>query len=149
MDLPRILIVEDNGDDVALIRRAFKHCQIVNPLSVVSDGDAAVAYLSGTGPYADRAEHPLPALVMLDLKLPRRSGLEVLEWMKQQPLLKRTPVVILTSSKEHKDVNRAYDLGANSYLMKPVEFDELRAMVERLHLYWLVMNESPDMHVPG
>jgi CheY-like chemotaxis protein len=149
MDIPRILIVEDNDDDVALIRRAFKHCKILNPLSVVSDGDAAVAYLSGTGPYADRAEHPLPALVMLDLKLPRRSGLEVLEWMKQQPLLKRTPVVILTSSKEHRDVNRAYDLGANSYLMKPVEFDDLRAMVERLHLYWLVMNESPDMHVAG
>ena len=149
MDVQRILIVEDNGDDVALIRRAFKHCKIANPLSVVSDGDAAIEYLSGTGPYADRTEHPLPALVMLDLKLPRRSGLEVLEWMKQQPLLKRTPVVILTSSKEHKDVNRAYDLGANSYLTKPVEFEDLRALVERMHLYWLVMNESPDMQVSG
>ena len=149
MDVPRILIVEDNGDDVALIRRAFKHCKIVNPLSVVADGDSAVAYLSGSGPYADRTAHPLPALVMLDLKLPRRSGLEVLAWMKQQPLLRRTPVVILTSSKEHEDVNRAYDLGANSYLTKPVEFDDLRALIERMHLYWLVMNESPGMHATG
>ena len=149
MDAPGILIVEDNGDDVALIRRAFGQCKIANRLSVVSDGDAAVAYLSGTGPYADRADHPLPALVMLDLKLPRRSGLEVLEWMKHQPLLRRMPVVILTSSKEHKDVNRAYDLGANSYLTKPVEFEDLRALVERMHLYWLVMNESPDTHVSG
>ncbi len=142
-----ILIVEDNDDDVVLIRRAFKQCKLTNPLHFLTDGERAIAYLAGEGSYADRSASPVPVLVLLDLKLPRKSGLQVLEWMKQRALLKRIPVVILTSSKEHKDVSRAYDLGVNSYLTKPVEYADLRAIVERLHLYWILTNESPDITV--
>ncbi len=140
-----ILIVEDNDDDAVLIRRAFKQCKLSNPLQFLTDGEKAIAYLAGEGPYADRSMAPFPVLVLLDLKLPRKSGLEVLEWMKQRSLLKRIPVVILTSSKEHKDVSRAYDLGVNSYLTKPVEYADLRAIVERLHLYWIMTNQRPDI----
>ena len=116
----------------------------MNPVQVVDDGDKAVAYLSGQGPYADWDQYPLPVLLLLDLKLPRRSGLEILEWLCRQEGLKRLPVVVLTSSKESADVNRAYDLGANSYLVKPVDFDPLLEMVKTLGLYWVVMNEKPE-----
>src|SRR3712207_4503791 len=139
-----ILLVEDNEDDVLFVRRAFRQARPANPLHVVEDGDAAVSYLAGEGEYADRTRHPLPALVLLDLKLPRRSGLEVLEWLRAQPGLKRVPVVVLTSSRENTDVNRAYDLGANSYLLKPVEFDSLLELVKTLGLYWMVLNENPE-----
>src|SRR5438270_829679 len=103
-----ILLVEDNDDDVLLVRRAFAKAKLGTPLAVVRDGDAAVEYLGGGGPYADRERHPLPALVLLDLKLPRRSGFEVLEWVRRHPVLRRLPVVVLTSSKETADVDRAY-----------------------------------------
>jgi CheY-like chemotaxis protein len=136
-----ILLVEDNVDDVLLIRRAFKKAGIETPLGIVSDGEAATAYLSGEGTFADRAAHPEASLVLLDLKLPRRSGLEVLEWMKQQPRLRLLPVVVLTSSRQNADVQKAYDLGANSYLVKPVNFDELQAMMDAVHHYWVRLNE--------
>ncbi len=139
-----ILLAEDNSTDALMIRRAFRKANLLNPIQVVDDGDKAVAYLSGQGPYADREKCPFPVLLLLDLKLPRRSGLEVLEWLRQQKSLKRLPVVVLTSSKESSDVNRAYDLGANSYLVKPVDFDPLLEMVKALGLYWLVMNEKPE-----
>lgn len=140
-----VLIVEDQDDDVALIRRAFKKSNIANPLQIVSDGESAIAYLEGTGPYADRDRFPLPVLVLLDLKLPRKSGLEVLQWMRERSFIKRLPVVILTSSRESQDINKAYDLGVNSYLVKPVEFDDLRDLVARLHLYWFITNVKPDV----
>ena len=143
-----ILIVEDNGDDVLLMRRAFRKLGITSPLHVVSDGDAAVAYLGATGPYADRQTHPLPALVLLDLKLPKRSGLEVLEWLRAQPGIGRLPVVVLTSSRESTDVNRAYELGANSYLVKPVDFEGLQTMAQTLNLYWLELNQGPGISSP-
>lgn len=139
-----ILLIEDNDDDVLLICRGFKRSGISTPLQVLSDGEQAIAYLSGGGIYADRRHFPLPALILLDLRLPKKSGMEVLEWIKRSPGLRRLPVVVLTSSREHSDVHRAYDLGANSYLLKPVEFDHLRALLERLHLYWLRTNASPD-----
>ena len=104
-----------------------------------------MAYLAGEGPFADRQRHPFPVLVLLDLKLPRRSGLEVLEWIRAQTGLKRLPVVVLTSSKEATDVNRAYDLGANSYLVKPVGFDSLLELVKSLEVYWLILNQKPDV----
>lgn len=138
-----ILVVEDNLDDQLLIRRAFAKAHLANPLHVVGDGDAAVAYLAGEGAYADRAAHPLPALVLLDIKLPRRSGLEVLEWLRRQPAIGRIPTVMLTSSRENEDINRAYDLGANSYLVKPVEFEGLMEMVRQLGVYWTILNEPP------
>ena len=140
-----ILLVEDNPDDVLLIQRAFRKANLVNPISVVDDGEKAIQYLSGTGDYADRGRHPVPVLVLLDLKLPRKSGHEVLAWIKQHPAMKRMPVVVLTSSTETVDVNKAYDLGANSYLVKPVGFDDLFAMVKTLQPYWMILNQKPDM----
>ena len=140
-DFP-ILMIEDSEDDQILIRRAFRRAQLATPLLAVGDGDEAVAYLSGLGRYADRQAYPLPALALLDLKLPRRSGLEVLAWMRAQPSLKRIPVVVLTSSGESADIDRAYELGANTYLTKPVSFDGLREMIGRLGAYWL-MAELP------
>jgi CheY-like chemotaxis protein len=140
-----ILLVEDDPNDVLLIRRAFTKARILNQIETVSDGDQAVAYLNGDGPFADRNAHPLPVLVLLDLKLPRRSGLEVLEWVRAQEGLKRLPIVVLTSSKEAVDVNRAYDLGANSYLVKPVGFDTLLELVKSLEVYWLILNQKPDV----
>ena len=139
-----ILLAEDNATDALMVQRAFKKAHLMNPVQVVDDGDKAVAYLAGEGPYADREKCPLPVLLLLDLKLPRRSGLEVLEWLRKQDGLKRLPVVVLTSSRESSDVNRAYDLGANSYLVKPVDFDPLLEMVKTLGLYWVMMNERPD-----
>jgi len=140
-----ILLVEDSPDDVLLIQRAFRKANLINPISVVDDGEKAIQYLSGAGVYADRASHPLPVLVLLDLKLPRKSGHEVLAWIKQHPSFKRVPVVVLTSSTETIDVNKAYDLGANSYLVKPVGFDDLFAMVKTLQPYWMIMNQKPDV----
>jgi len=138
-----ILLVEDDPNDIFLIQRAFRRINLANPIQVVQDGEAAVLYLSGQETYADRDRYPFPILVLLDLKLPRRSGLEVLEWLRQQPKLKRLPVVVLTSSRENSDLNRAYDLGANSYLVKPVAFDGLLEMVRSLNQYWLILNEKP------
>ncbi len=140
-----ILLVEDNPDDALLIQRAFGKAKIANPIVHVDDGDKAVAYLSGASPYDDRSKNPLPILVLLDLKLPRRSGLEVLTWLRAQAGLKRLPVVILTSSNEKSDINKAYDLGANSYLVKPVGFDALFDMVKTLQPYWMIFNERPDV----
>jgi CheY-like chemotaxis protein len=140
-----ILLVEDDENDVLLIQRAFKRAAFVNPLQVVRHGDDAVAYLGGTGSFADRQQYPYPVFVLLDLKLPRRSGLEVLEWVKERAGLKRIPIVVLTSSKHDDDINRAYELGANSYIVKPVAFDTLLDLVKSLELYWLVLNERPQV----
>lgn len=144
-DRQAILIVEDDPNDVILIQRAFGKARILNPLQTVPNGDDAVAYLAGDGPFADRQRYPIPVLVLLDLKLPRRSGLEVLEWIREREGLKRLPVVVLTSSKEVADVNRAYDLGANSYLVKPVSFNSLLELVKSLEVYWLILNQKPDI----
>jgi len=140
-----ILLVEDNPDDVLLIRRAFQKAGIGNPVVALDHGDDAVAYLDGTGTYSDRHRYPLPALMLLDLKLPRRSGLEVLAWVRQHEGLKRLPVVVLTSSRDEGDINKAYDLGANSYLVKPVAFDDLLRLVRSVEGYWLMLNERPDV----
>lgn len=138
-----ILIVEDDANDVILLRRAFRKANLGNPLQMASDGEEAIRYLAGEGPYADREKFPLPGLLLLDLKLPRKSGFEVLEWLKDRQGIRRLPVVVLTSSRESADVRRAYDLGANSYLVKPVDFHALAEMVKVLGLYWFIMNEKP------
>ncbi|WP_339382704.1 response regulator [Microcoleus asticus] len=140
-----ILLVEDNPVDILLMQRAFRNEIFTNTsLQIVRDGDAAVFYLNGDGEYSDRDRYPLPAVILLDLKLPRRSGHEVLVWLKQQPELKRLPVVMLTSSKETIDVKRAYDLGVNSYLVKPIGFASLLEMMQSFNEYWLNYTELPE-----
>lgn len=138
--LPVILLVEDNPDDVLLARRAVKKAALPISVQVADDGDEAVAYLDGSGRFGQRDRHPLPDLVLLDLKLPRRSGLEVLRWVRSQPELDTTPVVVLTSSSEDEDVQQAYALGANSYLQKPVAFNGLVQLLGVLDLYWFRNN---------
>ena len=137
-----ILLVEDDHNDVLLVKRAFQKVKIANPIVVLNDGEQAISYLAGREPYVNRG---LPELVLLDLKLPRKSGHEVLEWLRAQQALKRLPVVVLTASSESSDVNRAYDLGANSYLVKPVTFDALVEMVKTLNLYWLILNRRAEI----
>jgi DNA-binding response OmpR family regulator len=142
-ELSTILLVEDNEDDADLIAYAFGKAGVENPLVRVGDGDAAVQYLGGTGDYADRRRHPLPALVLLDLKLPRRSGFEVLKTVRgEEGPARHVPIVVLTSSDQTPDVERAYDLGANSYLVKPVNRDALLAMVRALDAYWVKLNRG-------
>ena len=140
-----VLLVEDDENDILFVQRAFKQAGILNPIVVARNGDDAVDYLGGTGAFADRDRHPLPVFVLLDLKLPRRTGLEVLQWVKERAGVKRIPIVVLTSSKHDSDVNRAYELGANSYLVKPVSFQGLIELVKTLQLYWLVLNERPAL----
>ena len=140
-----ILLVEDDSNDILFIQRAFRRSKLENSIQVVRDGDEAVAYLSGEGKYVDRNLYPLPGMILLDLKLPRRSGLEVLEWIRNQPVIKRIPVVILTSSKENADVNTAYDIGVNSYLLKPVNYNALNKMIDTLNAFWLRLNCYPSV----
>src|SRR5688572_29720942 len=135
-----ILLIEDNEDDVFLMKRAVKGAKIKNPLLVVEDGQQAVEYLAGKGKYADRENFPFPAVVFLDLKLPIRTGLEVLEWIRQQPALENLVVLVLTSSNEPSDLKRAYALGANSYLVKPPTADQLLDLASAFKWYWLEFN---------
>lgn len=141
-----ILLVEDTADDVTLMLRSFKKAGVTARVSVVTDGEAAIHYLAGEGEYADRQAYPLPALVLLDLKLPKRTGFEVIEWVREQEGLRRVPIVVLTSSAESQDVQRAYDLGASSYLVKPVSADQMQAMAATLDLYWLQINHKPTLN---
>lgn len=139
-----ILLVEDDPNDVLLIQRAFRKARLLNPVHVVNDGADAETYLRGNGDYGEVGEYRDPALVLLDLKLPGRSGHEVLRWIRSQPHLSQIPVVVLTASREDTDIERAYALGANSYLQKPASFDRLLEMVDTLNLYWMVMNVRAD-----
>jgi CheY-like chemotaxis protein len=147
-NVPSILLVDDDDDDVLLTRRAFEKMRLANPLYTAKNGEEAIAYLAGEGEFADRGKHPLPVLILLDIKMPRKSGHEVLEWLKAQPKLRRIPVVMLTSSKDPADVNRAYDLGVNSYVVKPLSFDGLNEIARTLSLYWVVVNERPEVVRP-
>jgi two-component system response regulator len=139
-----ILLVEDNPDDEALTLRALKKNNIRNNVVVARDGAEAIDYLFGQGPYSDRNPATLPTVVLLDLKLPKIDGLEVLRRIRSEERSKFLPVVILTSSKEEQDVANGYRLGANSYVRKPVNFDEFLNAANQLGLYWLLLNESPQ-----
>ncbi len=141
--LAHILLVEDNRMDVELTLDAFHEARLLNAIHVASDGQAALDYLFGRGNYADRITYPLPNLVLLDLKLPGIDGFEVLRQIKSTPILKRLPVVILTSSKEEGDRALSYDHGANSYLVKPVSFDGFLDVVRQIDGYWLSLNVEP------
>jgi CheY-like chemotaxis protein len=135
-----ILLVEDNEDDVFLMKRALKSAGIVNRLCIAEDGQQATDYLAGTGTYANRQEYPLPAIVFLDLKLPIKSGLEVLKWIRAQSELENIVVVVLTSSNEPFDLKEAYRLGANSYVVKPPTASQLLDLAKAFKWYWLEFN---------
>ncbi len=138
-----ILLVEDNPDDVELTLRAMKQHNIKNQINVVRDGAEALDYLFATGAYADRDTTTMPALVILDLKLPKVDGLEVLPRMRADERTKLVPVVILTSSTEEQDMVSSYKFGANSYVRKPVDFTQFVEAARQLGLYWMVINEPP------
>lgn len=138
-----ILLVEDNDDDVRLTRRALQKNNITNELIVVGDGVAALAFLRTAAESADNQDRRLPAVILLDLKLPLMDGMEVLRQIRADARLRRLPVVVLTTSKEDQDILRSYDLGANSYIRKPVDFEQFSAAIHQLGLYWLILNEAP------
>jgi CheY-like chemotaxis protein len=138
-----ILYVEDEETDVLLLRHVLSRAGITSLLKTVKDGRAARDYLAGHEPFADRRQYPLPSLVLLDLNLPYWSGFEVLEWLRQQPQLRRLPVVVFSSSSRPDDVARAYDAGANAYLVKPNALAELTVQVQALRDFWLLQNQFP------
>ena len=139
-----ILLVEDRLDDVSLITRSLQKAGVVNPLQVVRNGEDAIAYLKGEGKFANRDEFPLPELVLLDLKMPGIDGFEVLSWIRMEPGLSGLRVVVLTSSEQIKDVNRAYALGANSFLVKPMDFNHYVEMGAFIYDYWLDASKAPE-----
>ena len=139
-----LLLVEDSEHDVFLMKRALKQAEIHNPVYVVGDGEQAIDYLSGNGEFADREAYPFPALVFLDLKLPLKSGHDVLEWIRQAAGMSELVVVVLTSSDEPSDINRAYKLGANSYLVKPPSLIQLRDLAKSFKWYWLQYNQFAE-----
>ncbi len=143
MNVKTILLVEDNASDVELTRRALAKSRVGNPLVVAEDGQVALDYLFGAGTYLDRDTREQPAVILLDLNLPLMDGLEVLRRIRADHRTRRLPVVILTSSKEQKDLTTGYDLGTNSYIVKPVDFAQFVEVIGQLGLYWLVLNESP------
>ncbi len=138
MDDPHytILLVEDEENDAMLLKMAFKRSNIPNPLHWVKDGLEAIAYLNGEGVYADHALCPFPEVLIVDLKMPRMSGLELLEWIRDHPDYKVIPTIIMSSSRQDSDIVKAYELGANTYMIKPSSFDELARMVKLAHEYW-------------
>jgi len=139
----RILLIEDNPSDIDLTKRAFLKARIANELVVVEDGEEALDYLFGTGGHVGRDPADLPAVALLDLKLPKVGGLEVLKRIRADVRTRRLPVVILTTSREESDIAAGYDRGANSYVPKPVDFVDFQQAIEQLGLYWLLLNEAP------
>lgn len=144
MTKKKILLVEDNHDDVELTLRALKKSNIINEVVVAKDGVEALDYLFGTGSYAGRDLRDMPAVILLDLNLPKINGLEVLEKIRSDGSAKHIPVVILTSSKEESDLINGYNLGCNSYIRKPVDFIQFSDAVKNLGIYWLLLNEVPE-----
>ena len=139
-----VLVADDDVDDISLLKRAFLRAGIDVQLKVVRDGEEVIQYLQGGQQFADRETFPIPRLLLLDLKMPRADGFEVLEWVRKQSDLRRLLVVVMTSSDEPQDIERAYDLGANSFLRKPDDFDSLIKISKKLHDYWIETNLSPD-----
>jgi DNA-binding response OmpR family regulator len=139
----RILLVEDSRLDIALTMDAFRQLRLANQVTIVTDGEEALDFLFGRGPYADRNAHPLPDLVLLDLNLPKVDGHEVLREVKASAKLKRVPVIMLTSSREEGDRALSYDMGANSYIVKPLSFDGFLNVVRKIEDYWLTLNVGP------
>lgn len=143
-----ILIAEDHDDDIVLIRRSLNRAHVFNPLQIVGNGEEVIAYLSGEGKFANRDEFPLPSLLLLDLKMPRMDGFQVLQWIRRQNSLKALRVIVLTSSADIRDVNLAYQLGANSFLVKPMDFENFVEIGKFLNDYWLRTDQEPAISRP-
>ncbi len=141
--LAHILLVEDNRMDVELTLDAFREARLLNTVHVAPNGQDALDYIFGRGKYAERNTYPIPNLILLDLKLPGIDGFEVLRQIKETPILKRIPVIVLTSSKEEGDRAFSYDIGANSYLVKPVSFEGFLSIIRQIEGYWLSLNVGP------
>jgi CheY-like chemotaxis protein len=140
-----ILQVEDDEGDVFLLKRVFEQAGITSPLQTVTDGQMAIDYLSGAGDFADRQKHPVPCLVLMDLKLPRKEGLEVLRWIREHPQLNKLVVVMFSNSAEKADVERAYEFGANSYIQKPPSLEGMIEIAQLLKGWWLGYNHFPPI----
>jgi DNA-binding response OmpR family regulator len=145
MNYTCILQVEDEANEVFLLQRAFAQAGIANPVQVASDGQMAIDYLSGSGRFADRGKFPMPGLMLLDLKLPRRSGREVLEWIRSQPGLNKLVVIVFTSAQYVGDVSLAYELGAKSFIIKPTDFSQYLDIARLLKGWWLQRNQFPPV----
>ena len=143
--LGTILLVEDQESDAALLRRGFEKAKVLNPIIHLMNGDDALLYLEGRQRYADRTEYPLPVLILLDLKLPGLTGFQILQWMRTRNEIRRIPVVVLTTDDSPETVNSAYDLGANSYLVKPGNNAAIAKMVNAIRQYWIELNEDPGL----
>jgi CheY-like chemotaxis protein len=143
-----ILVVEDQDDDIVLIRRAFHHAGVKNPIFVVNDGREAREYLEGFGKYRNRDEYPLPELILLDLKMPKMGGFELLKWIRAQPALKALRLVVLTSSEDIYEINKAYEMGANSFLVKPFDFEDYTSMMRTLSSFWMTHSMAPNVQRP-
>ncbi len=143
-DVIEILLVEDNPDDLELTQRVFKKYNITNRVQIAQDGAEALEYLFGTNGHATRSRADQPKIILLDLKLPKINGLEVLERVKSDPRTKSIPVIALTSSRESTDLSRCYELGVNSYIVKPVDFEQFVEVVRQLGLYWLMINQPNE-----
>lgn len=140
-----ILVAEDDENHVFFIKRAFERASLLNPVHFVSDGEQAIAYLAGEGKYFNRDEFPLPSLLLLDLKMPNKDGFEVLEWIREHPTLSALRVIVLTTSGATTDINRAYKLGANSFLTKPMNFTDLVQLTRWVKGYWLHFSSEPQV----
>jgi len=144
-----VLLVEDDLNDIFLVKRAFKTAQLETPLQVVTDGEEATHYLSGHGKYADRDAYPLPKLIVMDIKMPRMTGFDVLEWIKNDGTLRRIPVIIVSSSNRPQDIDRAYELGANAYMVKPVNYRAVEHLFESITHYWGYECAKPGLEALG
>ena len=142
---PTLLIVEDSEDDIFFIERIFKQLGARCHLRFARDGFEAVEYLSGKGKFKDRAQYPMPSIILMDLKMPRKNGFEVLEWMQGHPEIKLIPTIVVTSSTLQEDVTKAYRLGANAVMNKPVDKDSLLQMLKSFHVYWTDYVEMPEV----
>jgi CheY-like chemotaxis protein len=143
------LVAEDDENDVFFLQRAFQQAKIENPLYVVRDGQEAIDYLSGAGNFSDRNLHPLPYLFLLDLKMPRKTGLDVLVWLQEHPELRCLPVVVLSSSAQVRDIEKAYDLGANAFIVKPASLKKRVELAKLIGGFWLEYNEAPIVCTEG
>jgi CheY-like chemotaxis protein len=148
-DTAVILLAEDDENQVLLVQRAFKKTRGLHPLHVVRDGAEAIAYLKGEGRFRNRVEFPFPALLLLDLKMPRKNGFEVMEWIRNAPEMRMLRVVVLTNSDDMNDVRRAYELGAHSFLVKPADFDQFLNLVQALHGYWFCADRASQVSRPS